>query len=299
MERAVPRQHQLLVLAGLLASCAPLEGASVAEVEDRCGSCHVEQAEAHASSKHARADRSETFTALRERADTPFCDACHKPIGCIDCHAAVGNESVKNGLMIVDRDGPVRGPEGVPAPHATERSEYLLSADLCGTCHEVAGPAGFSESPYTHWRASPAAERNRTCRDCHATHRREARLGEAIALRIAGDRVVLDHSQGGHHFPDGASFLSDVAVVARDADGVETARVELGAELFSNGGPVVLPTDADEVVLRAIPAGEAWAVLPAQSGASFCIEVRARAEVRTALGLQPDLEVRSAACVAP
>jgi hypothetical protein len=300
MERAVPRRHQLLVLAGpalALAACEPLDGASVGSLEDRCASCHALEAEEHALSKHARAEESKLFLALRDRAGTEFCDSCHRKITCIDCHAAVGNEAVKNGLLIFDRDGPVRGPSGAApgAPHATERSEYLLSADLCGTCHEVAGPAGFSESPFTHWRSSPAAARNVTCRECHATHRRGVPYGEGVRLSFRGDALAIDHSEGGHHFPDGASFLRDVALVARGAGREE--RIPLGAELFSNGTPVLLPTDADEVLLRAVPPGESRIAFEKSWPGTFCFEVGIRKDVAAGLGIAETEEVQSFGCV--
>jgi hypothetical protein len=302
------------------AGCAPIEGASVGELAGDCASCHAVQAEEHQLSKHAMAEDSKLFEALRERANTPFCDSCHRKITCIDCHAAVGNESVKNGLMIFDRDGPVRGPSGdaPSAPHATARSEYLLSSDLCGTCHEVAGPAGFSESPFTHWRSSPAASRNLTCRECHVTHRRGVPFGEGVRLSFRGEALVIDHSEGGHHFPDGASFLRDVAIVGR-SDGAAVERMALGAELFSNGAPVLLPTDADEVVLRAVPAGESRIAFERAKPGTFCIEVGIRADVLAELrlerseaeeakrsgarpsgaveGLEPPEEVQSFGCV--
>ncbi len=258
----------------LLVACAPLDGASVAELADACAGCHVEEAEAHADSRHAGAAESEVFRALRARAGTTFCDSCHRQITCLDCHSAVGNEAVQNGRMLFDTGGPVRGPTGArsAAPHATRRSGYLLSSDLCGTCHQVAGPAGFRETPFTHWMSSPAAARNLGCRDCHRTHRRSVDLDAGAHIAVAGGALTIDHSEGGHHFPDGASFLRDFDVVLR-REGAEVARFSLGAELFLGETPVVLPTDADRVVLRGIEAGTSRTeVVPEADQA--CLEVR-------------------------
>src|SRR5687768_10011755 len=126
----MPRRRSALVLLAI-GGCSPLEGTPAASLAGECASCHAAEAGDHALSRHALADSSSLFVALRDRADTALCESCHRPIGCIDCHTAVGNEAVNNGLMIWDRDGPVRGPTGVAigAPHATARSEYLESSD--------------------------------------------------------------------------------------------------------------------------------------------------------------------------
>jgi hypothetical protein len=283
----------------LFAGCDPLEGApSIGELEASCAGCHPAQAEQHALSRHAAAEASPVFRALRDRADTDFCDACHRPIGCIDCHAAVGNEAVKNGLMLWNEEGPVRGPTGVApgAPHATRRSEYLTSSDLCGTCHQVEGPAGFAETPYTHWLHSPAAARKQTCSDCHTTHRRTVPYGEGARL-VLGETLRIDHSEGGHHFPDGASFLRGVDVVLFD-EGVEVDRVPLHAELDDGSRPVVLPTDGVlHVRQRGVEAGTVRE-MEVQEADSACFELRRfRVEVLDALGLALPEEVQSFGCV--
>jgi hypothetical protein len=201
--------------------------------------------------------------------------------------------------MVFDFDGPVRGPTGVAAgaPHATERSEYLESSDLCGTCHEVAGPAGFSESPYTHWLASPAAERKLTCSDCHRTHRREVRYGEGVKLSLDEGTLTIDHSEGGHHFPDGASFLRDVDVVVRYR-AEEVLRLPLAAELLAGGMPVLLPTDADRVRLRGIEPG-AVRIEAVPRADSACIEVRRfRDDLLDALQLDRE-EAQAFGCTEP
>jgi hypothetical protein len=240
------------------------------------------------------------FIALRDRAQTDFCDSCHRPITCVDCHTAVGNEAVRNGLMLWDEDGPVRGPSGIApgAPHATVRSEYLSSSDLCGTCHDVAGPAGFSESTYTHWSMSPAAQRNLTCSDCHDTHRRAVRYGEGVRLSLADGTLTIDHTEGGHHFPDGASFLRDVDVVVFGG-GDELRRIPLAAELLRDEAPVVLPTDADQVMLRGVEAGATR--IETEPGAErACVEVRRiRPPLLDALQLEDGSEVQTFGCTEP
>lgn len=298
----------------MLLGCAPgLEERSAGALADRCEGCHPVQADEHGASRHAQAATSPLFEVLREKSDAEaLCDGCHRPsapdgIVCVDCHAAAGNFAVENGEVILDLDGPVRGPTGVvdpQAPHETRRSSYLSSADLCGTCHQVEGPGVFQESPYTHWAASGAPP----CQSCHFTPRAPATIadlprlepragrshraagpddppeaaaalyGGGAKLELVPGGVEIDNRGGGHHFPDGASFLRqlDVVVTAR---GVETLRVGLAAELVAWDRPARI---------RGVPAGEV--VRLDAAGDRACFERRRyRPDLLTSLGLDPAL----------
>lgn len=215
----------------LAAACGP--AGTVPLDDDRlCAGCHVAQAEDHARSAHGAAGRSAAFVALRAArpGDSAFCDGCHRPahgsddgMGCASCHAAVGNTEVANGRLLVDLDGPVRGPTGdAPgAPHATVRSSFLGSSDLCGTCHEVRGPPPFREHPYTRWRASAAAAAGVGCPDCH--------LGLAPGTPgPRGARAV--HAPVGFRTPDDAAVEALLrAGLEVDGPWVEGDAVELTA----------------------------------------------------------------------
>lgn len=241
----------------LTVACAP--PSAVPLDDDRaCARCHAAQAEDHARSAHGNAGRSAAFVALRAgRADDrmggpAFCDGCHRPehgseagLGCGSCHGAVGNTEVANGRLLVDLDGPVRGPTGdAPgAPHATVRSGFLRSSDLCGTCHEVRGPPPFREHPFSRWRQSTAAAAGVGCADCHLSRTPGApgpraarmihapvgfRVGDHAALeallraglaiegpRVDGDALVLTLAAriDAHAVPDGATFARRIEVV--------------------------------------------------------------------------------------
>jgi hypothetical protein len=267
---------------------------------------------------------SAVFEALASRrADRAFCDGCHRPrgrdgLGCADCHGAVGNFGVRNGLLALDLDGPVRGPTGMAgdrAAHETAASDYLASADLCGTCHEVDGPGPFRESPYAHWRASTAAARGETCASCHLEEREEQPIADfdgltarpglihravgpddgaiaaplygrvPIAIVIEDGRrlVTIDNRSNGHAFPDGASFLRTVDVVIR-TEGRTVRSIPLASEL--SGGP--LPSDRARAVPRGVPAGEVMRV-PIAEGDEVCLVVeRYRADLLEALGLEAE-----------
>lgn len=248
---------------------------SVGAHAEACGSCHSEVAADHRASRHAQTRTSDVFRALRERAEedlgaagAAFCDGCHVPphgdsdgLTCVTCHAAVGNEGTENGKLVLDLEGPVRGPTGRAddAPHAVEKSGFLMSSDLCGTCHDAKGPAGFSETPYLAWKSSPAAEEGVTCKECHmrsspgragagaGSHRivgfddlppdDEHGAGAELAARVLTldihlqkeatssptIEVVVHHEGTGHPFPTGATFLRELWV-SLEVDGEDGVR---------------------------------------------------------------------------
>ncbi len=308
---------------------------SVGALSGQCGDCHQPQAQAHQNSRHARAGQGAVFRALRARAveelgapSGAFCDGCHRPavgtgfgLSCVSCHAARGNLGTANGRLVHDLSGPVRGTASTPAPHQTAEGGFLQSSDLCGTCHEVDGPRGFSERPFSHYQAGSAAREGLRCQDCHMSavpgvpdeqEQRPAQhwlkglddpepaqlLAAGVELRIVDASaqeisVELHNRFGGHDFPDGASFLRALWLEVSE-DGRPLGRRPLTAQLLSEGQPVVLPTEADAVEHRGLGPDERRVERFARAGAgtigtiSACIRFQRYApEVLQALGLSP------------
>jgi hypothetical protein len=153
---------------------------SAGSLQGQCLSCHPQQAEAHAASRHGQAATSAVFLALRARAEqtwaaAEFCDGCHLPVGgtesglgCLTCHASAGNLGRGDGALLFDLDQPIRAAKRTGrSAHAVSETGFLASAELCATCHEVRGPGPFQESVFEHWQKAPAGEGNVTCQDCH------------------------------------------------------------------------------------------------------------------------------------
>lgn len=151
---------------------------------ESCGSCHEEHAAQHRGSAHARAASSPIFQAMLPEVEAAWgaharsrCEGCHAPshsgdpgIGCISCHAAVGNHAERDGMLAVDPSRPLSGRLSDPEPtlaHGTTRRDFLGSPSLCGTCHELTGPRLAVEPTLTEYRASPQAAEGITCADCH------------------------------------------------------------------------------------------------------------------------------------
>ncbi len=304
MRRLVP----LLLVAG----CLPdLGEQSIGAHASQCGTCHPDEAAALAASRHADPDSSPLFRALREdaalRLDAgAFCDGCHRSEGitCVDCHGAIGafaGDGAPNGHLILDETGPVRGGRGEGAPHATVPGGFLNDSALCGACHEVDGPAGFEEQPFSAWQDYTASGGEQTCQDCHLDgHGFEglqadaaALLQRGMALAWTGDGVRLDNLAG-HALPDGAAVTRSLWVESR-LDGEWTGeRVPLHPELLRDGQPVANPVDADAVVHRSVPPGGSVVLpfdRPADTGVfEVCVRYRSiRAELAVEVGLSvPD-----------
>jgi hypothetical protein len=331
-----------LVLLSL--GCADVPG-SVGALEDACASCHPAQAEAFAEGGMAYAATSDVFVALRERAaaedpvTAALCDGCHTPavgrsngLTCGSCHAAVGHNGVENGLLIWDLDGPVRGPTGVvdaSSPHAAVAGGLFGDSELCGTCHEVRGPAGFEESPFAHWRDSPAAAAGVGCVDCHMSatpgvdratvdgsstdHRfvglngdpeaAVALLRAAVGVRLSRDgrvaRIEVTNHGRGHDLPDGASFLRELWVDVSGPDGPLVAPAWLSTRLLRGGVEVADPLVADQQVRGALPPGGSLVIEVDTAGpVTACVKFRAeRQDLRAELGLHATGEVWDVVCV--
>lgn len=258
-----------------LAACARTEGPLPlgARVSD-CATCHVDQADSFATSAHARSDRSPVLEAMIPHAREAWgeaaadrCVRCHAPshaqllgdvdaeasVTCLTCHAAVGNRGERDGLLIVDPSAPIGGPhadaEATPA-HASREAPLLGSPSLCGTCHEVTGPAVFVEETLSEHRVASPNPSDPTCASCHMPRRSEG----PIALEASNERARSEHGFVGLDPPWGAS--AEVRARAR-ADAVALLASALSLEVVRDG-------DAIEVRLtnvgarHAVPTGVAF-----------------------------------------
>lgn len=133
-----------------------------------------------------------------------------------------------------------------------------------------------------------------------------ALLGRAASLSVVreGDEfVVTVRNLGlGHALPDGASFLRELWVEARDGDGWLGERAWLSTRLTRDGVEVADPVLADAQVRGAVPVGGAR-VLRLRGdtpSAEVCLRFRqVRPDLLAHLGLDPELAgpVREVVCV--
>jgi hypothetical protein len=321
-----------LLLAACTADALPL-GATSAD----CGVCHADHYAEWARSGHGQSTSGPVFQALLPHVEDAWgtharqtCEGCHAPgyageeaIGCVACHAAVGNHAERDGQLAVDLDEPLSGPLGgvVTEAHVSTQRSLLTSPVLCGTCHEVTGPELLVESTLSEFRASG----EEGCLECHAptttrawtdaSEPRDTRahtfvgfdppwddvadpdaaeatrqlLARALELRIDtlpdGRReVVVTNVDAGHRVPTGVSFVRDIWVDVT-VDGVEARVLTISDQPMFEGEPTALLTDADDVKVGSLgPGEELRAAIPV--GATAMLKARAvRGDVLDALGL--------------
>lgn len=273
------------ILAVLACACstkvedAPLPlGDSIAD----CGGCHEDHAEQFRSSPHATSARSPVFQAMLPDVERQWggaaraqCEGCHAPahssdegIGCLSCHAAVGNHAERDGMLAIDPSVPLAGSLHDAAPtvaHRTRASDFLTSPSLCGTCHELTGPALVDEPTFSEYRASPQASAGITCAGCHMPDDGERPLTNDPAGRA---RSTSSHRFVGFDPPWGATPIEAAAAAERtrallaSALTLEVARAEGGVEiaLSNTGAGHAVPTGATflrdlwvDVVIDGVP----------------------------------------------
>jgi hypothetical protein len=187
---------------------------------EQCASCHPDAFETWQRSEHANA-----WTGHAVRAQSN--DFANQD--CIDCHAPQPVFSFALGERVLGRA--TRRPEGVDciachslpeggvaggfhdpkaACQPVERKE-LLSADYCGSCHNLHGTV-------TQWKNSRWAEQRVTCIDCHMPEGPDGRRSHAMpggndpellakAVELSVERgpegwvLLLENTGAGHSFP--------------------------------------------------------------------------------------------------
>lgn len=305
----------------VLAGCGP--AASHASGDAFCGSCHADQHAGWSESGHARSTASPVFQALLPKVEQAWgasakarCVACHSPghageerIGCVSCHGAVGNRGEKNGALVVDLEQPLssRAKTFTNAAHEVAPRGLLTSASLCGTCHEVHGPALFDERTLTEFRQTGGED---SCLGCHeaAGHRFagvDPAWGESAEVRaraderastlwrkglelsvVEGERdvVITVKNVTRHAVPTGVAVLRDVWVDVETADERHEV-MNLRAKTLRDGLEVPLITDAKEVVSGALEAGATRSVTVARPTRVVLRARAVRADVLEALAV--------------
>jgi len=182
-------------------STGGMDTASPYTSAEMCATCHQRQYDEWRQSMHHYASRSPVFDAFAAKAyrDSSgeigtFCTGCHTQLGtemgepgsttaatrnalslegvtCDFCHSAVGHSGVVGNTAIVTaHDGNKYGPydSDAAAFHTSRKSDFVTSADFCGSCHDVFKFPGIQiEQAYSEYLTSPAAAEGIRCQDCH------------------------------------------------------------------------------------------------------------------------------------
>lgn len=247
----------LLALSIALAACEPVpadRALPLGSDSASCGACHDTHYDEWRGSPHAAAESSPVLAAMLPIVESSWgqaaratCEGCHAPrhggdadlgIGCVSCHAAVGNRAERDGMLVVDPGVPLSGPlpDAEPSPaHRTHANEFLGSASLCGTCHEITGPRLVNEPTLTEFRAFDDAGAGLTCADCHMP-REPDRVLTRDGSRM---RQSSSHRFVGFDPPWGAS-PAEAARAAERTRAMLAAALELRVEPWASGVRVVV-----------------------------------------------------------
>ncbi len=168
----------------------------------------------------------------------------NESVSCELCHTVTGFAGdVPYNFNWISEPGKTKyGPRGgtISPEHNTVKSEFLRTAEFCGTCHNEKSPYGiWVKSTHLEWKEGPYAKEGVRCHDCHMTYApgKSASMGKSypdvrqhlfhgahdpgkvkgtIELRIhpdineavPGDKVrftiALFNQKTGHKFPTGS-----------------------------------------------------------------------------------------------
>jgi len=185
----------------------------------------------------------------------------NESVSCELCHTVIGFEGdIPHNFNWISQPGKIKyGPrETVDSPiHQGAKSDFLATAEFCGTCHNEKSPYGaWVKSTHLEWLEGPYSDEGVPCQKCHMTQSTlqtasmgniydDARLhlfhgahdpgkvGGTIELRIHPDiveaepgetvkfTVALFNQKTGHKFPTGSveDRIAWLHVEAKDADG--------------------------------------------------------------------------------
>ncbi|MGD8627539.1 MAG: multiheme c-type cytochrome [bacterium] len=198
-----------------------------------CGSCHTDIYQQWTQAMMSQAythhwDEIEYFDLAVPHADLDEmvagvkagCNGCHAPIAflagdvppprpeensranesvsCDVCHTIVGFEGdTPYNFNFISSPGRTKyGPKlGKVSPHhETQQSDFILTAEFCGACHNEMSPYGvWVKSTQMEWREGPYSRQGVTCRKCHAP-----RAWDRSAKMAREDSVAQHLFHGAH-----------------------------------------------------------------------------------------------------
>ncbi len=124
----------------------------------------------------------------------------NESVSCDVCHTIVGfRGDVPYNFNFVSSPGRIKyGPKaGRPSPHHdTQYSEFMTTAEFCGTCHNEMSPYGtWVKSTQIEWREGPYAAEGVPCHKCHIPRARGRNA------KMAQEDMVGQHLFHGAHDP--------------------------------------------------------------------------------------------------
>ena len=226
------------------------------------------------------------FVQSRLAAESVSCEFCHTILG-----REVERTKLSLGAFLFPHLGQTkilygRHEDAKTDAHATQVSKFLLSSELCGTCHRFSHPAtGLSiQDTYAEWKQGPYAAEGKRCQDCHMPsytgkaadkgperpelhahvfkggHTEMIEKAATVGVRANWSdssrrnrlkvNVVVTNSGAGHSIPTGIPGIREMWVEITVFSGNETVAVErrpFGVKLLDAKKEDALPWDAVSV----------------------------------------------------
>lgn len=162
-----------------------------------------------------------------------LCDVCHRMVDPVSTEGqglvSPAVDVHRNAQFVltpstISRRGPYADPANVPN-HASQKSDFHLSSEICATCHEITNPfygnAVVVEKTYTEWNNSAFAAEGKECQSCHMPRVSGYAAQSWAGGKIRQNNIPLHEFVGGnawaplavHAFDD--TFSLDAAMVIR------------------------------------------------------------------------------------
>jgi len=170
----------------------------------------------------------------------------NESVSCDVCHTITGFQGdVPHNFNYVSEPGKVKyGPrEGLVSPaHETQKSDFLRSADFCGTCHNEKDPYDiWVKSTHLEWKAGPYAKEGVRCQDCHMTYApgRNASMSKELPN-------VAQHLFHGAHDPGKVRGVVELRIHPDIREAEPSERVKFTVALFNQKTGHSFPTGSAE-----------------------------------------------------
>jgi hypothetical protein len=227
-------------------------------LETFCARCHTPIAVLNGTIPFAKPPKSPEDTARVSKVEG-------EGLGCDICHLMDGYTEVNNGGFTVKPSSTKFGPYSDSSSpfHGSKYSDFIRSAEYCGTCHNVTHPANgiVLESTYSEWKAGPYAAEGITCLDCHMTDgltTGQKHPGKAATTGPERDHVSRHYFVGPNmlfkNFPGvedlhqrSRELLKKAGRVKILSAAINGGKLNLSIEVANTGAGHYLPTGVTEI----------------------------------------------------
>jgi nitrate/TMAO reductase-like tetraheme cytochrome c subunit len=170
----------------------------------------------------------------------------NESVSCDVCHTITGFQGdVPHNFNYISEPGKVKyGPrDGLTSPaHETQKSDFLSSADFCGTCHNEKDPYDiWVKSTHLEWKEGPYSKEGVRCQDCHMTYAqgRNASMSKELPN-------VAQHLFHGAHDPGKVRGVVELRIHPDIREAEPTEQVKFTVALFNQKTGHKFPTGSAE-----------------------------------------------------